>query len=249
MKYFYIAFIPLIVLSCKSEVSCDKYKELNYIPINLEDSFNYLNCNLSANDIKSFKEKDEREAVSEFHFSIGLFMRNNWGLWSGESELFEFFENLGVTHPDDISGIIITSYHREINGKNTQFDKIVSEVKAYWERRELEEKEELKQKFDNLSILDTIEFNYPFGFIDNAKNHNFENQACYALGLVTNKEKYKFQLKVKLIDNCNEEGIIISGNYFDLKDSITAKEIINNPEIVLKKNEEYWCNLDHWREY
>ncbi len=249
MNYFHFALISILTISCKPQVSCDIYQNENYIPIDLDDSFNYLNCNLSEVELKSFKEQDEKEAISQLHFSTGLYIRNNWGLWSGESELFKFFENLGVTHPDDISGIILTSYHRSINGKNTQFDKMISEAKKYWEQIESEKLAAINLKYKNIRILDTVEFQYPYGFIENSKNHNFEEQSCYALGVVTNKEPNKLQLKVKLIENCDEAGIVISEKYFDLKDSIEFKEIINRPDIVVEMDEEYWSNLKFWDEY
>ena len=41
-----------------------------------------------------------------------MWIRNNWGLWAGEGELYSWFKNNGINHPDDMSGIIIRSFHR-----------------------------------------------------------------------------------------------------------------------------------------
>jgi hypothetical protein len=45
---------------------------------------------------------------------MGLTIRNCWGLW-GHSRLAKYFNELGIDHPDDMSGIILTSLWRELN--------------------------------------------------------------------------------------------------------------------------------------
>lgn len=60
-------------------------------------------------------------------------MRNNWGLWSG-SRLAKYFNEMGIFHPDDMSGIILTSFHRHLNGKDLQLDQQIKYYQEYWER-------------------------------------------------------------------------------------------------------------------
>jgi hypothetical protein len=60
--------------------------------------------------------------------SLGLWIRNNWGLWSG-SRLQAYFRNLGINHPDSMSGVILVSYHRYLNKLDIQLDAQLAELK------------------------------------------------------------------------------------------------------------------------
>ncbi len=51
-----------------------------------------------------------------YHHGLGTWIRNNWGLWEG-SRLSVWFQKKGIEHPDIMSGIILTSFWRHLNGK------------------------------------------------------------------------------------------------------------------------------------
>lgn len=92
-----------------------------YIPANIEDCFKQLNMLLSYTERKEFTAKSEERVIGVYHMGLGLWMRNNWGLWRG-SRLSSYFNELGVTHPDNMSSVIITSYHRHLNGKDLKLE-------------------------------------------------------------------------------------------------------------------------------
>lgn len=104
-----------------------------YIPKDLYDCFQQLNKILILVDRNEFNELPEREAVTKYHMSLGMWLRNNWGLWSG-SRLSIYFNNLAINEPDDMTGIILTSYHRFLNDKDIQLDDQISYYKMYWEK-------------------------------------------------------------------------------------------------------------------
>lgn len=56
----------------------------------------------------------EEEFTVNTHFGFGMWIRNNWNLWGG-SRLSIYFNQKGIHHPDDMSGIILVSYHRHLN--------------------------------------------------------------------------------------------------------------------------------------
>ena len=87
-----------------------------YIPKNLKDSFRRLDEMLSNTLKQKLRNPNPEYGLAEFHFSLGLWMRNSWQLWGG-SRLQQYFEGLGVHHPDDISGIILRTYSEHLNGK------------------------------------------------------------------------------------------------------------------------------------
>ncbi|MBF9221980.1 DUF6794 domain-containing protein [Hymenobacter ruricola] len=87
-----------------------------YIPRNLKDSFRRLDELLSDTLKQKLRHPHPEYGLAEFHFGLGLWMRNSWQLWGG-SRLQQYFEGLGVHHPDDMSGIILRTYSEHLNGK------------------------------------------------------------------------------------------------------------------------------------
>jgi hypothetical protein len=65
------------------------------------------------------KKMTEEEYTGKYHMTIGLWIRNNWNLWGG-SKLSHYFNRKGIKHPDDMSGIILTSYYRYLTGKEIE---------------------------------------------------------------------------------------------------------------------------------
>lgn len=100
------------------------------IPKDLEDAFAELDKKLSAEDKANIKS-GETKAV-DMHFGLGMWMRNNWKLWGGGSPLAKHLQGLGLRHPDDMSGLILTSYVRRLRGEPLEVDKQVEHYKAYW---------------------------------------------------------------------------------------------------------------------
>src|SRR6185503_4365770 len=54
-----------------------------YIPANLGECFVELDKKLSEVDKKEMRELAKREDMIRYHLGLGLWMRNNWGLWGG----------------------------------------------------------------------------------------------------------------------------------------------------------------------
>lgn len=96
-----------------------------------------MNCEWSESDKTEFKNKEEKEAVAELHFGTGMSIRNNWGLWKGKNKLPKFFRSKGIFHPDDMSSIILTSFHRQLNDKPIDLDEQVELYKDYWRKGQL----------------------------------------------------------------------------------------------------------------
>ena len=96
-----------------------------YIPKNIEECFLELNKTLKPETIESIKNLKSRDETINYHFGLGLWIRNNWGLWGG-SRLQAYLTNKGLNHPDDMSGHILEYYYEWLNGINKgwqEFDK------------------------------------------------------------------------------------------------------------------------------
>jgi hypothetical protein len=117
-----------------SQADCDKYPN-DYIPKNLDDALAYLDCVWKDKD--EFKNKSEKDAVADAHFAGGQWIRNSWELSDGKNSLYKQFKSLGVTFPEDISTIILTSFHIRLNHKDVNLNGQILEYKEYKKRDEL----------------------------------------------------------------------------------------------------------------
>jgi len=127
------------------------------IPTTLEECFTYLDTILR--DKEEFKITPEEEVLGLCHFSLGMWMRNTWYLWwseeiakdcldkdgyreDGEEAinypqekplLVKYFnDDLNIHHADDMSSIIITSYHRRLNEQSLNLDQQVKRYQDHW---------------------------------------------------------------------------------------------------------------------
>jgi hypothetical protein len=100
-----------------------------YIPKNIDECIVEFDKVYEEKSKQTFKDQDEQKAVSmAYGFGPGLWIRNNWGLWGG-SRLQKYFIDLNVSDPEAMSWIILTSYHRSINGKSVDFEEQIKKRK------------------------------------------------------------------------------------------------------------------------
>lgn len=100
------------------------------IPKNLKECFVALTKATSDEDREKFMLMPEKE-VCGFHFFPGMRIRNEWGLWNG-SMLAKYFNRLGVYHADDMSGMILESYWRHLNGLPLKLREQARGYHDYW---------------------------------------------------------------------------------------------------------------------
>jgi hypothetical protein len=116
----------------KADAEAEKKAE-SYIPKDLDDCFAQLQKLLKPEEIEKMRGGTEDDMVA-YHLGLGMWMRNTWGLWAG-SRLAAWFQAQGITHPDDMSGIILTSLWRHINRKPIRLDEQVKYYVDYWKKR------------------------------------------------------------------------------------------------------------------
>ena len=105
-----------------------KYKI--YVPPNLEDAFGELKKMLHPDLLKEMREGSERNMI-QYHMGLGVWMRNNWGLWGG-SRLAKYFNGIGIFHPDDMSGIILDSFWCHLNSQPIKLEEQVAYYQRFW---------------------------------------------------------------------------------------------------------------------
>jgi hypothetical protein len=97
-------------------------------PATLEETYKYLNAIFDDTSTYNFTTLPEDVAVGRLHFPFGTYIRNNWGLWKG-SDLKNYFLQKGVYHPEAMSSIIFTSYHRHLLNEPIDLDGQVERYK------------------------------------------------------------------------------------------------------------------------
>lgn len=105
-----------------------------YIPYDLLDCFEILDSMWNDSIKSKFKSMSENDFVIQSHYKEGTWIRNNWQLWNG-SRLVLYFNELGIYHPDDISGIILKSYHRHLTGNAIKLEEQIKYYYNYWRKQ------------------------------------------------------------------------------------------------------------------
>lgn len=110
-----------------------------HIPKDLEECFielrNFLNCE----DIAEITRGKQEDMVLHHH-GLGRHLRNEWKLWL-DSPLSKWFNEQGIYHADDMSGIILDSFWRHLNNEPLMIKEQIKQYQDYWEKMK-EEKDE-----------------------------------------------------------------------------------------------------------
>ena len=144
--------------------SCNGQKD---IPKELKFSFEYLNKNWDSKEIEIFKNISEKDTTTprNYHFGIGMYLRNNLLRHNEKSEeLTKFFDSIGIHHYDDMSSIILTSYHRYLNNENIELQSQVDKYVESWKPIiDCEKNQKIKavEIYNKFKIGDTLKIKMP----------------------------------------------------------------------------------------
>lgn len=127
LKYF--VYLTFLLLSTQTFSQTDK--KLKGKPTTLEETYLYLNQMFDDTEKYGFMTLPEDVSTSRLHRGFGMWIRNNWGLWR-DSKLKHYFLDKGVGHPEDMSGIILTSYHRYLNNKPIDLEEQVKKYQDFY---------------------------------------------------------------------------------------------------------------------
>ena len=200
-KQIYIFFTALICLTSYSQ----------NVPSSLDESLNYFEKKWTDSTKNSFKNKTEKDAVTELHMTIGMWIRNSW-LRSENDSLVKQFNKMGIYHPDDISSIILTSLHRKLNHKDLKIKEQSQHYIDYW-KPIIENDEKAKvtaiENYNKYNIGDKINIYYP------VYTHNGQSSAV----IYENNEDWVFNAKTDL----KISGIIIEKYFINSETNVFFK--------------------------
>jgi len=242
-----------------------EYINGKYIPKDMKDAFKTLDTMLT-------NEERNNLFLNYSDFS-GMYLRNEWGLWS-DSRLARYFKNeLYIRHPDDMSMEIILAYAKWLKHEDIGLKELKRKNKARYSKELLEklaefEKIGLNQILDEEELErfterekkrlakgpfvgDIVYFIFPKGCSTKEEEEILHKNGSYegiADGVITDIRYYPLRLKVKLIKSTSPYGIILFDKYpnFDnLNNSrdFTKYNIFDKSVYFMKPGEEIWFTL------
>lgn len=110
-------------------------KEWGKSPASLAEAHAHLERMLSPEELAKIDAMDSEDGMIRYHFSLGLGIRNAWGLWAG-SALAKHMQELGFTHPDEMSGTILAAFWCKRHGKDFRLEERAARYKKLREAEE-----------------------------------------------------------------------------------------------------------------
>jgi len=99
-------------------------------PRNLDEAIFSLK-NEIPHDILAEIQKMHEDETYTLHNSLGRWLRNEWALWDN-GPLVKWFHEAGIGHPDDMSGIILTSLWCDMHNVDRRLAQQVACYRQYW---------------------------------------------------------------------------------------------------------------------
>ncbi len=110
-------------------------------PTTLAEAHTALERMLSPGTLAEIDAMPSEKDMIQYHFSLGLNIRNGWGLWAG-SPLAKHMQELGFVHPDDMSGVILNTFWCKRHGQDFRLKERAAKYKEYWDAALKAQKEE-----------------------------------------------------------------------------------------------------------
>ena len=88
-----------------------------------------INDIFTEEDIQYIKNNDD----VQYHFGIGMKLRNGWSLWDKKSLIVkDAIENYGISHGDDISGLIFEWSFATIRKQEFDPKNLIQKYDEHW---------------------------------------------------------------------------------------------------------------------
>lgn len=137
MKHIFI-IIGLIITFNLSGQNLTR-KERKYIPKNFNESLIQLDKLIPDSTKNRIKSMTEDDFLTETHLSTGMWIRNYWlynrhlfGLIVTKSDLRKDLMAKGLYSNDDMSGVILRSFHRQLNNIDINLDQQIKDIHQWY---------------------------------------------------------------------------------------------------------------------
>ncbi len=100
-------------------------------PKTLDEAHGQLEKQFPKKELAKIDAMKTEDEMIEYHFGLGMGMRNGWGLWGG-GPLAQNMNKLGFHHPDDMSGVILRTFWCKRHKKDFCLKERAVYYAAYW---------------------------------------------------------------------------------------------------------------------
>jgi len=100
-------------------------------PKTLDEAHERLEKLLPKEELAKIDAMKSEDEMIEYHFGLGMGIRNNWGLWGG-GPLAQHMKKLGFTRPDNMSGVILETFWCKRHQKDFRLKERAAFYAAYW---------------------------------------------------------------------------------------------------------------------
>jgi hypothetical protein len=147
-----VVSLLIVLWSCSVVVSAQEANQTSSpaepnIPTTLAEAYAALERMLSPETLAEIDAMASEDDMIQYHMGLGTGLRNSWGLWHG-SALAKHLQELGFTHPDDMSGVILETFWCKRHGQPFRLEERAAAYKKFAEieKKEREEEEIRVQK-------------------------------------------------------------------------------------------------------
>lgn len=125
-------------------------------PRDLDRALDALENKLTQKDIAWFRGRPESE-LPKLHLTLGGWIRSRW-CGRPESPLMQWFKARRVNHADDMSELVLRSFHRRLNGHPIDLEEQLAQVQS---DVEAEPEGPLEDSADRIRALGGLTFTVP----------------------------------------------------------------------------------------
>ena len=119
-------------------------------PTTLAEAHAALERMLSPQELAKIDTMPSEDGMIEYHFGLGLTIRNGWGLWAG-SPLAKHMRELGFVLPDDMSGVILGTFWCKRHGQDFRLEERAAASKKSMDAA-LKAREEEKDRAEKAKV-------------------------------------------------------------------------------------------------
>ena len=112
----FVCLSPFLVPIQEEDVK-NQQQEQEKIPTTLGEAHAELERILPPQTLADIDAMPSEGCMIEYHMSLGLSIRNRWGLWGG-SALAKHMQGLGFAHPDKMSDVILRTFWCKRHGQD-----------------------------------------------------------------------------------------------------------------------------------
>ena len=130
--------IVILIITISFNLFSQTLKDKDYQPTNLFEAIEQLDIILPDSVKQNIINLSEKDFVSNSHRGLGRWIRDEWlvnrflGFPLGDSKLKKYLISIGLPSNDDMSMVILTSYHRHLNEKDLQIEEQIREVHLFY---------------------------------------------------------------------------------------------------------------------